>query len=352
MNIAEVIRKYRKEAGLTQEEMANRLGVTTPAVNKWENGNSNPDIELLAPIARLLHISLDTLMSFHEELAASEIGDMIREMDTMFISEGFETVYEWASDKIKEYPNCNMLIWQVAVMLDARRLTDVTIDSEKYDEQINAWYELVLKDEDEKIKRHAAASLFGFYLRKKEYVKAEGYLQYFSDNDPMKKIYQGRLYKEQGDKENAYKTFEDIVLSAYHTLNFAFSLMTGLALEEGDIQEARYLAEKMGAIAGIFEMGKYHECVSMLDVVCAEKNVEETYHIVEQLLTSVDSLCDFQKSRLFQHMKFSETGSLFAENLKEKLLEGFRDSESFGYMRGDMAWEDLLQKNRRNGAYH
>ena len=352
MNIAEVIRKYRKEAGMTQEEMANRLGVTAPAVNKWENGNSNPDIELLAPIARLLHISLDTLMSFHEELAPSEIGDMIREMDTMFISEGFETVYEWASDKIKEYPNCNMLIWQVAVMLDARRLTDVTIDSEKYDEQINAWYELVLKDEDEKIKRHAADSLFGFYLRKREYVKAEEYLQYFSDNDPMKKIYQGRLYKEQGDKENAYKTFEDIVLSAYHTLNFAFSLMTGLALDEGDIQEARYLAEKMGAIAGIFEMGKYHECVSMLDVVCAEKNVEETYHIVEQLLTSVDSLCDFQKSRLFQHMKFSETGSLFAENLKEKLLEGFRDSESFGYMRGDMAWEDLLQKNRRNGAYH
>lgn len=343
MNIAEVIRKYRKEAGLTQEEMANRLGVTTPAVNKWENGNSNPDIELLAPIARLLHISLDTLMSFHEELAPSEIGDMIREMDTMFISEGFETVYEWASDKIKEYPNRNMLIWQVAVMLDARRLTDVTIDSEKYDEQINAWYELVLKDEDEKIKRHAADSLFGFYLRKKEYVKAEGYLQYFSDNDPMKKIYQGRLYKEQGDKENAYKTFEDIVLSAYHTLNFAFSLMTGLALEEGDIQEARYLAEKMGAIAGIFEMGKYHECASMLDVVCAEKNVEETYHIVEQLLTSVDSLCDFQKSRLFQHMKFNEQKSSFTENLKEKLLEGFRNSESFGYMKGDMAWEDLLR---------
>ena len=343
MKIAEVIKKYRKEAGMTQEEMACRLGVTTPAVNKWENGVSNPDIELLAPIARLLHISLDTLMSYKEELTTSEINDIIRKMDKMFDSEEFEKVYEWASDKIKEYPNCNMLIWQVAVMLDARRLTDVTIDSEKYDEQINAWYELVLKDEDEKIKRHAADSLFGFYLRKKEYVKAEEYLQYFSDNDPMKKIYQGRLYKEQGDKENAYKTFEDIVLSAYHTLNFAFSLMTGLALEEGDIQEARYLAEKMGAIAGIFEMGKYHECVSMLDVVCAEKNVEETYHIVEQLLTSVDSLCDFQKSRLFQHMKFNEQKSSFTENLKEKLLEGFRNSESFGYMKGDMAWEDLLR---------
>lgn len=38
MNIGCVIKKYRKELGITQEEMANRLGVTTPAVNKWENG--------------------------------------------------------------------------------------------------------------------------------------------------------------------------------------------------------------------------------------------------------------------------------------------------------------------------
>lgn len=78
MNIGSVIKKYRKEIGITQEEMANRLGVTTPAVNKWENGNSNPDIELLAPIARLLNISLDTLLSFHEKLSGVEIEEMIR----------------------------------------------------------------------------------------------------------------------------------------------------------------------------------------------------------------------------------------------------------------------------------
>ena len=68
MQIGEVIRKYRKDQNMTQEEMAKRLGVTAPAVNKWENGNSYPDIMLLAPIARLLDISLDTLMAFQEEL--------------------------------------------------------------------------------------------------------------------------------------------------------------------------------------------------------------------------------------------------------------------------------------------
>ena len=78
MDIGVVIKKYRKEAGMTQEEMANRLGVTTPAVNKWENSNSKPDIELLAPIARLLDISLDTLLSYHEYLLDTEIEEIIR----------------------------------------------------------------------------------------------------------------------------------------------------------------------------------------------------------------------------------------------------------------------------------
>ena len=344
MSIGEVIRKYRKEAGLTQEEMANRLGVTTPAVNKWENGNSKPDIELLAPIARLLHISLDTLMSFHEELTPSEIDAIVRELDNIFVTEGFEKAYEWAKEKIKEYPNCNMLIWQTAVMLDAGRMTDAIPDSQKYDAQINAWYEIALKDENEEIKHHAADSLFGFYLRKKEYTKAEEYLQYFSDNDPMKKIYHGRLYKEQGEKENAYKVFESILFSGYQTLNLTFSLMTAMALEEGDIRKARYFAKKLGAIAGIFEMGKYHECSPMLDVVCAEKNAAGTYQVVEQLLKGADSLCDFQKSRLFQHMKFSEPNSSFAERLKEKLMDGFKDEETFGYMRGNKEWEEMINK--------
>ena len=40
MKINEIIRKYRKEQDLTQEQIANYLGVTAPAVNKWEKGVS------------------------------------------------------------------------------------------------------------------------------------------------------------------------------------------------------------------------------------------------------------------------------------------------------------------------
>ena len=59
MNIGEVIRHYRKAQNLTQEEVARRLGVTAPAVNKWERGATLPDITLLAPLARLFGISCE-----------------------------------------------------------------------------------------------------------------------------------------------------------------------------------------------------------------------------------------------------------------------------------------------------
>ena len=57
MTLGKVIRKYRKGKSMTQEEMAARLGVSAPAVNKWENENSYPDIMLLAPIGYAFIVS-------------------------------------------------------------------------------------------------------------------------------------------------------------------------------------------------------------------------------------------------------------------------------------------------------
>ena len=52
-----------------------------------------------------------------KKLSDTEIEEIIRKMDRMFSEEGYEKTYEWALRLIKEYPNCNMLIWQAAVML-------------------------------------------------------------------------------------------------------------------------------------------------------------------------------------------------------------------------------------------
>lgn len=57
------ITKYRKAKGMTQEELANQLGVSSQAVSKWENDASCPDISLLPKLCRVLGISTDELLT-------------------------------------------------------------------------------------------------------------------------------------------------------------------------------------------------------------------------------------------------------------------------------------------------
>ena len=61
------IAKYRKMKGMTQEELAGKLGISSQAVSKWETDASCPDISLLPELCRLLGISTDTLLTGEEE---------------------------------------------------------------------------------------------------------------------------------------------------------------------------------------------------------------------------------------------------------------------------------------------
>lgn len=63
MKLSNNILTLRRELGMTQGELANRLGVTNQAVSKWENGQSCPDIELLPALADLFDVTLDQLFS-------------------------------------------------------------------------------------------------------------------------------------------------------------------------------------------------------------------------------------------------------------------------------------------------
>ena len=57
------ITQLRKEQGMTQEELAQKLDVTSQAVSKWENDVSCPDISILPQLADILHTTTDYLLS-------------------------------------------------------------------------------------------------------------------------------------------------------------------------------------------------------------------------------------------------------------------------------------------------
>ena len=67
LKIGDRIRSRRRERDLTQEELANILGVSKAAVSKWENEESYPDITTLPQIAQLFHMTMDELFDYNLE---------------------------------------------------------------------------------------------------------------------------------------------------------------------------------------------------------------------------------------------------------------------------------------------
>ncbi len=321
MSIGKVIRKYRKEKNMTQEEMAVRLGVTAPAVNKWENENSLPDIMLLAPIARLLGISLDTLLSFREELTQEEINGIINELDEKLQTAPFEECFQWAKERLELYPNCEGLMFSAAVVLQARLLLQEISDQEDYEAYTVSLFEQVLRSDDEAMRLQAADSLFAFYLRKEQYDKAESYLEYFSLQNPNKKFRQAQIFEKTGRTKEAYKEYEKLLFEAYGRVSLTLNGMYVLAVQEKDMERAHKLVEKQRELAACFEMGRYHEVSCSLELAMLEKDADAVEAIQKELLDAVPQLDAFRHSFLYEHTEFTEIREDFAEKLREKLQE-------------------------------
>lgn len=90
MTLAEKLKTTRRQAGLSQEQLAEKLGVSRQAVTKWETGAGIPDIENMRAISVLLDLSIDELLS--NERPAPKPADYL-----------FESVTEYDIDEPKRY---------------------------------------------------------------------------------------------------------------------------------------------------------------------------------------------------------------------------------------------------------
>lgn len=331
MQIGQTIRKYRKMKNMTQEEMANRLGITAPAVNKWEKGVSFPDITLLAPIARLLGITPDILLSFGEEMTQERISAVIAELDTKLRTEPFEEVFQWVKEKLEEYPNCESLALNMASVLDAQLLFKKIERAESYEQLIRQCYTGALERGDEEIRTRAADALFGYYLRKEQYDKAEECLAYLSDQNPEKMRRQAVLYSSTGRREEAYKMYETLLFRGYQIAALLFHSIYEMALQDGNVEKARAMVEKQSVLAKLYEMGTYHEVCGRLELAVYEKDAETALETMEILLASVQDCFDHSRTSLYEHMDFVPPREEFVAAFKRRLQKYFGEEAQFAF---------------------
>ena len=74
----EIIKRLREQKGLTQTELAERIGVSSKAVSKWETAKGLPDISLIEPLAKALGCSVVELMSGENVINRNRSGNLLR----------------------------------------------------------------------------------------------------------------------------------------------------------------------------------------------------------------------------------------------------------------------------------
>ncbi len=112
--LADNIRKLRKEHSVTQEQLAEALGVTVGAVYKWESRQSMPEIKLLVEIAEFFETSVDVLLGYGWERGS--MGDAISRISQLCAEKNFDEAVKYAEKALKKYPNSFGVVFESGMM--------------------------------------------------------------------------------------------------------------------------------------------------------------------------------------------------------------------------------------------
>jgi transcriptional regulator with XRE-family HTH domain len=106
LNISRCIIQKRKEKGITQEQLAEYIGVSKASVSKWESGLSYPDILFLPELATYFNVSVDELLGYSPQLTKEDIKRLYNKLSHEFATKPFEEAMELCNEKIKKYYSC------------------------------------------------------------------------------------------------------------------------------------------------------------------------------------------------------------------------------------------------------
>ena len=118
LNIGMNIKRLRLAKGLTQEQLAELLTISTAAVSKWEAKNTYPDITMLFPLAEIFGVTVDELLGYDEAKAKADVDKTLAEYQRLYVEGRFAEGKELIVNARKKYPHdyriMNKYMWDVA----------------------------------------------------------------------------------------------------------------------------------------------------------------------------------------------------------------------------------------------
>ena len=176
MTIGAIIKQLRQEQDVTQEQLAEALGITSRAVSQWETDRTAPDISQLPALANYFDVTTDHLLGVDIKRKEEEIGKIIKQVQKFQEQGDHESSVRYLREQIKIYPNAPDLLTDLASALQTCYFHQGKADTEELkkekSDEIISLCERALKyykpTDDSNLAKQVLIGQYVYYLHDKE----------------------------------------------------------------------------------------------------------------------------------------------------------------------------------------
>ena len=333
LKIGKRIKALRNRDGVTQEKLADAIGVTSQAISKWENEIGYPDIEYITPIANFFNVTIDQLFGHNRSESENKINEYCAKLDEMHRNwADVNTRIDLARQALAEFPAAEKLLVRLATALwekwsdDASDECFLFVDGKTvynfdkvratvgWEEPAKIMEELLATSVDDKIRSECRDILIRLYGTIGEKEKVYKLAEYCPDCKPSNLFAAFSGIYEKEARENSQILLQEAL----------FRLRVHLPKQTKDLTLKAKAIEKIIELHKfVFDDGNYefyhakmeHLYIDYADILLRQERIDEVFSALDNAYDHAKKF-DVYLDKLHKEGEVSYT-STFTDSLKD-----------------------------------
>lgn len=350
------IAELRRAKNMTQEQLARAVGVSAPAVSKWETDSSYPDITLLCPIARALDTNVDNLLQFEDTLSEEEMISMVNEIVETARNHHLDEAQVMLEKLLCTYPSSIPLKYNAAAVFDTFAMFGLMASGKEEKDRKEEWKERkrqllqeVYTSGTSAYWQNAASGLASMAIQDGELERAEAFLNELPKHSVDTTMLWTQIHLKKGDADEALVVAQKRLYTLIHQAQICLVLMMNEkvmpdAAKMLEICEVYRKMEDIFGVGGGLSIGHFVEAYRRL----GEKEKEKESII--QLIDAVIRPMKKPNPLLFSCYPIDEEkwNTAMTKEMKEMLLQGLLGEADYREFQEDEEFREAVGRLRKS----
>lgn len=356
IEIGKTIAHMRHERGITQEQLAEAIGISAPAVSKWETGQSYPDITLLPPLARYFGVPVDTLLAYTPSLTDAEREVQTDALDAVFAASGWDAGTSACEALLHQYPaDATLRIMLMGLLMKNGVFATTDAQREASYALQEKWLLAAQAVADSKTLPLVQQMLGTFYIGRRRLEEAEAILtDIHAEVVPDVSQALSTLRTLQGRTEEAEALTQRNLSSAIVNAMQALLSLTSLAMREKQVEKVQRYAVIAHAVADAVGLGgHFASFTAQIDMNAAFLLDDKTAMLAatKAYASALMHLGEQPKDTIFDRIFTPDNAGMphqaaYDRALLERVAKDFESSDAYAVLRDEPAFKALIASLR------